>query len=105
MPKNRYFAHVLQEMYDARRTGAYFITLKETSEDLFKIYIKDGELASVTYGSAVGQDALEILEYYNLQNGTFFEGFTVPAGIAPLKFPMKKFIKMMQESGTIIRVP
>ena len=105
MPKDRYFADVLQELYDAKLTGAYLITVHESSEDLFRIYTKAGEIAAVTYGSAVGQDALEILEYYTLDSGTFFEGAAVPAGVASLKFPMKKFIDMMRKANQKIRVP
>lgn len=104
MARDRFFFDVLKELHDARLTGAYFITTKESSEDLFKIYIKDGELVAVTYGSAAGQDAIEILEYYRLQNGTFFKDFAMPANTMPLKFPMKKFIDMMRKSGTLIRV-
>ncbi|MDH4162873.1 MAG: DUF4388 domain-containing protein [Nitrospirota bacterium] len=105
MPRDRAVADVLQEVLDARKTGAYFITTKESSEDLFKIYTRDGEIRAVTYGSAQGQEALEILEFYTLANGTFFEGFDVPPGVAPIKFPMKKFIAMMRNARKMIRVP
>lgn len=105
MPRDRYLAEVLQELADAKVTGAYFITMKQSSEDLFKIFTKSGELVAVTYGSAMGQDALDILEYYTLANGTFFKDITVPPGTAPLKVPMKKFIEMMRKARVMIRVP
>lgn len=105
MPKDVSLADVLQDLYDGKSTGAYCITVQESSEDLFRIYTKGGEIAAVTYGPAEGQDALEILEHYTLVNGTFFEGAGVPDGVAPLKFPMKKFISMMRQVHKKIRVP
>ncbi len=104
MARTRLLADVLQELYDDRKTGGYFITVKEASEDLFKIYAKDREIVAVTYGSASGRDALDILEYYTLVNGTFFDGLDVPAGIAPQKLPMKKFIEMMRKANKTIRI-
>lgn len=105
MPRDRFFAEVLEELQAAKKTGAYFINVKESSEDLIRIYIKTGELYALTYGSAVGQDAMDIIEYYSLQNATFFDGLAAPAGIVPLKVPMKKFIEMMRKAHKKVRVP
>lgn len=105
MPRDVSLAEVLQDLYDSRATGAYCITVKESSEDMFRIYTKGGEIVAVTYGPAVGQDAIDILEHYTLVNGTLFEGTVVPDGVAPFKFPMKKFIEMMHKVHKKIRVP
>lgn len=50
MPRDRVMADVLQELYEARQTGAYFITVKESSKDLFKLYIKDGDAKTPEQG-------------------------------------------------------
>jgi hypothetical protein len=52
----------------------------ETSEDLVRVYFRDGQIYHVRYGSAVGRDCLDILEYYNLWGVTFFEGIDAPKG-------------------------
>ncbi len=105
MARERYFSDVLQELFDAKKSGSFFINVKESSEDLIRVYIKGGEIYNITYGSAIGQDAMDIVEYYTLQNATFFEGLAAPAGVSPLKLPMKKFIDMMRKANKKVRVP
>lgn len=105
MAKQRDFADVLQELYVGKVNGAVFINVKESSEDLIRIYFKGGEIYYLTYGSAIGQDALDIIEYYTLNNATFFEGVAAPAGIVPAKFQTKKFIDAMEKAHKIVRVP
>ncbi len=105
MAKERYFADVLQELYDVKKSGSLFVGVLESSEDLIRIYIKNGEIYHFTYGSAIGQDCMDIIEYYTLRNATFFEGLAAPAGIVPSKFPTKKFIDMMRKAYKKVRVP
>ena len=86
-------------------SNSLFITVLQSSEDLIRIYLKNGEIFYLTYGSAIGQDALDIIEYYALRNATFFEGLEAPAGIAALKFPTKKFIDTMRKAYKRVRMP
>ena len=99
MAQDRFFGDLLQELYDARKSGSLFITVLQSSEDLVRIYIKNGEIYHLTYGSAIGQDALDIIEYYTLRNVTFLEGLEAPAGTVPAKFATKKFIDMMKKTS------
>ena len=62
----------------AKKSGALYVDMVETSEDMLKIYFENGNHLPVRYGSAVGNDCLDILEYYNLYSATFFEGITAP---------------------------
>ena len=105
MATERFFGDVLQELYNDKKSGSLFVNVVQSSEDLIRIYIKGGEIYYLTYGSAIGQDAMDIIEYYTLQNATFFEGLAAPAGIVPSKFPMKKFIDMMRKAHKKVRVP
>lgn len=105
MPQERNFSDVLQELYDARKSGALFITVLQSSEDLVRIYLKNGEIYHFTYGSAIGQDAMDIIEYYTLRNVTFLEGLEAPAGTVPSKFVTKKFIDTMRKAHIKVRVP
>jgi len=104
MPQERNFADVLQEFHEARKSGSLFITMLQSSEDLFRIYIKNGEIYHLTYGSAIGQEAMDIIEYYTLRNVTFLEGLEAPAGTVPAKFATKKFIDAMRKANKRVRV-
>ncbi len=104
MAQDRNFADVLQELHDAKKSGSLFITVLQSSEDLVRIYLKNGEIYHLTYGSAIGQDALDIIEYYTLRNVTFLEGLDAPAGTVPSKFATKKFIDTMRKTYRKVRV-
>lgn len=104
MAKEQYFADLLEDLYDTKKNGALFINVVESSEDLIRIYFREGEIYYITYGSAIGQDALDIIEYYTLRNATFFEGLAAPEGIVRSKFPTKKFIALMKNTYKKIRV-
>lgn len=104
MAQDRNFADVLQELYNAKKSGSLFITVEQSSEDLVRIYLKNGEIYHLTYGSAIGQDALDIIEYYTLRNVTFLEGLEAPAGTVPAKFATRKFIDLMKKAYRKVRV-
>ncbi len=105
MAQERYLADVLQELRDAKKTGALFINVQESSEDLMRMYLKNGDLYYLTYGSAIGDDVMEIIEFYTLRNATFFDGVAAPAGSVPVNFPMKKFIATLRNAFKKVRVP
>lgn len=105
MATEKYFADVMQEFRDARKSGSLFVDIKESSEDLIRIYFRNGEIYHMTYGSAIGQDCIDIIEYYTLRNATFFEGLSAPAGTVSSKFPADKFISVMKKSHKRVRVP
>lgn len=104
MAKEEYFSDVLQDLHKTRKNGALFVNVVESSEDLIRIYFHNGEIYYVTYGSAIGQDALEIIEYYTLRNATFFENLNAPEDIAILKLSTDKFITMMKKTFKKVRV-
>lgn len=78
MKTELYFADILQELHDARRTGALYVRILETSEDLYRMFFKNGNICHIRYGSAVGRDCIDILEYYNLVGATYFDGMNAP---------------------------
>ncbi len=104
MAKERFFAEVMQELVDTKKTGALLINVVETSEDLLRIYFRNGEIYYISYGSASGTDCIDIIEYYTLRNATFFNELTMQ-GVEALKFPTKKFISMMRDKQMKVRVP
>lgn|SRR5512143_2073202 len=87
MAEERLFGDLLQELHVAKKTGALYISMVETSEDLLRIYVRDGDIYHIRYGSAFGKDVLDILEYYNLWGATFFEGIKAPAGATSADIP------------------
>ena len=105
MAKDRLLSDVLKELYDAKKTGQLFVMVMQSSEDLIRIYLKNGEIYYFSYGSAIGQDAMDIVEYYTFGNATFLEGSTAPAGTVASKFATPKFIEMMRKADKKVRVP
>jgi len=68
----------MKDLYDKKKSGALYVSVVETSEDLIRIYFEKGEIYHLRYGTAIGNDCLDILEYYELYSATFFEGITAP---------------------------
>jgi hypothetical protein len=78
MGKELLFAEVIEDILTARKSGALYVNIVETSEDIIRMYFQDGQIYHLRYGSAIGNDCLDILEYYNLYSATFFEGVKAP---------------------------
>ncbi len=81
MSEEKLFADVLQQFHDAKKSGALYVSIVETSEDLVRMYFRNGDIYHIRYGSAIGKDCLDILEYYNLWGATFFEEIEAPGGV------------------------
>lgn len=90
MVEEKLFADVIQGIYDGKKSGALYVSTVETSEDLFRIYFKNGEIYHMRYGSASGSDCLDIIEYYTLHSATFFEGIQAPERIPSMNLPPTK---------------
>ncbi len=105
MAKVRGFSDVLRELHADRKSGQLFVNVVESSEDLIRIYFKKGQIYYFSYGSAIGQDAMDIVEYYTFGNATFLEGSAAPAGTVASQFRMDKFIDMMRKADKKVRVP
>jgi hypothetical protein len=78
MSTERLFADILQELCDGKKTGALYVRIAEASEDLYRIFFVNGDIFHIRYGSAAGKDCLDIIEFYNLQGATYFEGVQPP---------------------------
>ncbi|MCK9418746.1 MAG: DUF4388 domain-containing protein [Nitrospirae bacterium] len=78
MEQEQLFADVIQDILTARKNGALYVNIRETSEDILRMYFKEGQIYHLRYGTAIGNDCLDILDYYNLYSATFFEGITAP---------------------------
>lgn len=105
MAKLRLFSDVLQEIRGAKQSGSLFVSVKESSEDLIRIYFKKGEISHCTYGSAVGQDCLDIIEFYTWQNATYFDGLAAPTEAGNSKYQTDKFIAMMKSTNKTVKLP
>ena len=78
MNEERLLADFIKELTRAKKSGALYVSVVETSEDLVRIYFEEGRIYHIRYGTAVGNDCLDILEYYNLYSATFFQGIKAP---------------------------
>ena len=89
---------VVQKLHDEKKSGALYISVVETSEDLVRIYFKNGLINYIRYGTALGRDCLDILEFYNLYSATYFEGITAPskpvAELPPTRDILEQFRKL-----------
>jgi hypothetical protein len=94
MAQDRTFGEVLKELHDRRLNGALYVTIKETSEDLFRIYFVDGEIVFIRYGTAQGKECLDIIEFYTLASASWFDGVMSPQGMRSGDLP---------ETGEIVR--
>lgn len=104
MGEERYFADVIQDLLNEGKNGALYISVVETSEDLVRMYFKNGQIYHLRYGTAIGADCLDILEYYNLYSATFFEGIKAPDKPAADLPPTKELLSRIRRLDKKIKV-
>ncbi len=78
MAEQQLLGDMMRELCDKKKSGALYVSVVETSEDLIRIYLEKGEIYHLRYGTAIGNDCLDILEFYDLYSATFFEGIKAP---------------------------
>ncbi|HXY62547.1 MAG TPA: DUF4388 domain-containing protein [Nitrospirota bacterium] len=104
MSRERPLADLLQEFHDAKKTGALYVSIVETSEDLVRIYIRNGDIYYIRYGTAIGSDCLDILEYYNLWGATYFDGVAAPKGAVSNIPPTEEIISLIRGLNKKVKV-
>jgi hypothetical protein len=92
MPDEKLFADVIHDIYKAKKSGALYVSMMEASEDLFKMYFNNGDIYHIQFGSAIGNDCLDIIEYYELNSATYFEGVSAPERLPSIHLPPTKII-------------
>jgi hypothetical protein len=102
--KEQSFADLIQELHIAKKTGALYVSIVETSEDLVRMYFRNGIIYHIRYGSAIGKDCLDILEFYNLWGATDFEGIESPGGAVSRLPDMKEIISKIRVLNKKVRV-
>lgn len=104
MKDERFFADVLAELHNGKKSGGLYVSIVETSEDILRIYFEAGNIYHLRYGSAIGNDCLDILEYYNLYSATFFEGVRAPDEAARNIPPTREIIAKIRTLNKKVRV-
>jgi hypothetical protein len=98
MAEERLLADVLRDIQQEQRSGALYISMVETSEDLLRIYFEKGRIYHLQYGSASDRECLDILEYYKFYSSTYFDGIKAPgsphADLPPTAEIIEKFTRM-----------
>ena len=82
MAEERMLGDVMRDIQNQKKSGALYVSVVETSEDLIRIYFTNGEIYHLRYGTAIGNDCLDILEFYDLYSATFFDGIKAPDAAA-----------------------
>lgn len=104
MSTDHSLADILQELHENKKTGALYVSIVETSEDLVRIYFRDGDIYHIRYGSAIGRDCLDILEYYNLWGATYFDGIDAPKGAVSDIPKTREIISMIRALNKQVKV-
>lgn len=105
MAEEKQLGDVLQEIRSAKKNGALYISIVEMSEDLFRIYFKNGDIYHIRYGTALGRDCLELIEFYTIKSGTWFEGIESPGNAVSRDLPaMDQIIASMKKIDKKLKV-
>jgi hypothetical protein len=104
MGKEQLFAEVIQDILTAKKNGALYVNIVETSEDILRIYFRDGQIYHCRYGTAIGNDCLDILDYYNLYSATFFEGIKAPDKPPTDLPPTKEILTKIRQLNKKVKV-
>ena len=78
MAQVKLIADLLKELRSGKKNGALYISIAERSEDMVRFYFRDDEFYHVRYGTAIGNDCLNIMEFYTMNSASFYEGITAP---------------------------
>jgi len=92
MAQEKQAAEVLQDIYAGKKSGALYISIVEQSEDLFRVYFRNGEIYHIRYGSALGKDCLELIEFYTLYSATWFDGISSPGDAKSADLPSMEVV-------------
>ncbi len=96
--QERLLSDVMRDIHRERKSGALYLSMVETSEDLFRVYFEQGNIYHLRYGSASGRDCLDILEYYTIHSATYFDGIRAPGGpqadLPPTPEIIERFTRM-----------
>ena len=96
--QERLLSDVMKDIHRERKSGALYLSMVETSEDLFRVYFEQGNIYHLRYGSASGRDCLDILEYYTIHSATYFDGIRAPGSpqtdLPPTAEIIERFTRM-----------
>lgn len=73
------FADLLQELRDAKKSGALFVAVSAASENLVRFYLKDGEVCYMSFGPLKDRECYEVLDCYDYGKAVYFDGMKPPA--------------------------
>jgi hypothetical protein len=104
MLAERFLGEVLRELYRGGKTGALYIDVVEQSEDMIRFFFENGEIYFVRYGTAIGNEVLEIIEYYHLYSATFVQDIMAPGKPARNLPPTKTIIDKLDQLQKKIKV-
>lgn len=85
--QEKQIAEALQDIHAAKKSGALYISIVEQSEDLFRVYFKNGDIYHIRYGSALGKDCLDLIEFYTLSGATWYDGILSPGDVKSPDLP------------------
>ncbi len=104
MADQKMISDILKDINAGKKSGALYVDMVQASEDMLKIYFEDGKIYAVRYGSAVGNDCLDILEYYNMYSATFFDGIPAPKAALSDLPPHETILRKFEELKKTVKL-
>lgn len=104
MADEQMLGDVMRGLCDKKKSGALYVSVVATSEDLIRIYFEKGEIYHLRYGTAIGNDCLDILEFYDLYSATFFEGISAPDARAKDLPPTERILSRISGLNKNVKV-
>lgn len=98
------FADVLDQYHREKKTGALYVAIAGSSENLIRFYFKDGDIYSMTYGPAKDRECLDILDCYDLGKAVFFAGMKSPMAATGDLPKTDQIIAQVKKSGKQVQV-
>ncbi len=103
--QEKQIGEALAEIYAAKKNGALYISIVEQSEDLFRVYFRNGEIYHIRYGSALGKDCLDLIEFYTLYSATWFDGISSPGDAKSTDLPsMERILADLKKLDKKVKV-
>lgn len=98
MAAMRMLGDLLHDYHEGKGNGVLFIEVKEKSENLIRIFLQEGQIRHMSYGTCSGKDCLDILDCYEFTTAYFVKDMKPPL-VTPDLPTTPQIIEQLRRSG------